>query len=270
MIDENKFSTQFLTDLKNKIFNLSIRMLSDVQVAEDATQDILIKIINQINTLKDENKFTSWALAIAKNHLLNVVKRNNRFKYISFEVMEKDCNLPMEAFCVSDISDYEKNKLLAELKISCSQAMLMCLSSEERFIYILSLMFQLNSKDGGSIMGITPDNYRQKLHRIILKLKNFIEGNCGLVNKEAICKCNKRISYALLNKRISKENPEYVNEKYFSDEIDIKSFIEMMDKYEDFSDLFTKNPMYILPEVKEMPLLNKINEYFSQKAVTDN
>lgn len=255
--------TRLLEEIKNQIFNLSIRMLSNVQLAEDATQDILLKIINQIDTLKDENKFEPWALTIAKNYLLNVIKEDSRFKRISFEVMEKDCNIPMNEFYLNDIPDLDKNKMLIELKISCSQAMLMCLSKEERYIYILSSMFELNSVNGSAIMEITPDNYRQKLHRAKLRLKNFLENNCGLINKSATCKCNKRLDYAISNGRISKERLTFTEEKYLSDEMNIKSFIEMMEKYEDYSDVFTQNPQYVMPEEKALPLLREINKHFS-------
>ncbi len=255
--------TRLLEEIKNQIFNLSIRMLSNVQLAEDATQDILLKIINQIDALKDENKFKPWALTIAKNYLLNVIKEDSRFKRISFEVMEKDCNIPMNEFYLNDIPNLDKNKMLIELKISCSQAMLMCLSKEERYIYILSSMFELNSVNGSAIMEITPDNYRQKLHRAKLRLKNFLENNCGLINKSATCKCNKRLDYAISNGRISKERLTFTEEKYLSDEMNIKSFIEIMEKYEDYSDVFTQNPQYVMPEEKALPLLREINKHFS-------
>lgn len=255
--------TKLLNEVKNQVFNLSIRMLSNVQLAEDATQDILLKIISQIDTLKDKNKFKPWALIIAKNHLLNVIKEDSRFQYISFEIMEKDCNIPMDEFILYDTPDFDKNKMLVELKISCSQAMLMCLSKEERCIYILSSMFGLNSVDGSGIMEITPDNFRQKLHRTKLKLKNFLENNCGLINKLATCKCNKRLDFAISNGRISKDRFTFTDENYLSSQMDIMSFIEMMEKYEDYSDVFMQNPQYAMPNEMTLPLLKEINKYFS-------
>ena len=76
-------------------------------------------------------------------------------------------------------------------------------------------MFGLNSVDGSEIMEITPDNFRQKLHRTKLKLKNFLENNCGLINKSATCKCNKRLDFAISNGRISKDRFTFTDENYF-------------------------------------------------------
>jgi hypothetical protein len=141
--------------------------------------------------------------------------------------------------------------------------MLMCLSKEERYIYILTSMFGLNSVDGSAIMEITPENYRQKLHRTKSKLKNFLENNCGLINKSATCKCRKRLDYALSNGRISKKGLVFTEEKYLPDEMNIEFFIDMMEKYEDYSDVFTQNPKYVMQEETRLPLLREINKHFS-------
>jgi RNA polymerase sigma factor (sigma-70 family) len=264
MIKRNKEELiRLLNGIKDQIFNLSARMLSDVQSAEDATQDIFLKIFNQIGTLKDKAKFKPWALTVAKNHLLNVVKEDARFQHISFDIMEHDCSISLSNSCLTDVADMEKDKMLAELKISCSQAMLMCLTKEERFIYILSSMFELNSIDGGTIMEISPDTYRQKLHRARTKLKNFLEKNCGLINKSATCQCRKRLDYAFSKGRISKDKLDFTAEKYIPGDMNIPAFIEMMENYEDYSDIFKQNPQYAMPEETRLSLLEKINKHFS-------
>jgi RNA polymerase sigma factor (sigma-70 family) len=253
---------QLLDEIKHPVFNLSVRMLSDIPLAEDATQDILLKIFSQINTLKESSKFKPWALTIAKNHLLNVIKADTRFQFISFEVMEKDCNLPMPEISPNSAIEPEKERMLAELKISCSMAMLMCLAKDERFVYILSSMFGLNSVDGSEIMETSPDNYRQKLHRAKSKLKNFLENNCGLISPNATCKCRKRLDYALQMNRISNERPMFSSGQFLESGISISAFIEMMEKYEDYSDIFKQNPHYVLPEETGLLLLEKINNHF--------
>jgi RNA polymerase sigma factor, sigma-70 family len=258
----NEEIDQLLNEVQDPIFNLSVRMLSDMEQAKDASQDILLKIYNEIATLHDTSKFMSWALKIAKNHLLNELKRNNRFQHISFDIMENDCNIQLPETETDNLPDPEKDIMLAELKISCSQAMLMCLSHEERLIYILSSMFGLNSTDGSSIVEITSEAYRQKLHRAKSKLKNFLENNCGLINKAATCKCRKRLNYALSNGRISRGKQNFTSELYLPNEMDVSAFIKMMESYEDYSDTFKHTPYYVIPEEEKVILLEKVGNYF--------
>ncbi|MBP1640499.1 MAG: polymerase sigma factor, sigma-70 family [Bacteroidetes bacterium] len=237
-------------------------MLSDMEQAKDASQDILLKIYNEIATLHDASKFMSWSLKIAKNHLLNEIKRNNRFQHISFDIMEQDCNIRLPEIETDQLPDPEKDILLAELKISCSQAMLMCLSHEERLIYIFSSMFGLNSTDGSSILEIAPEAYRQKLHRAKSKLKNFLENNCGLINKAATCKCRKRLNHALSNGRISRKKQDFTSERYLPNAMNVSAFIKVMESYEDYSDTFKHTPYYIIPEEEKVILLEKVGNYF--------
>jgi RNA polymerase sigma factor (sigma-70 family) len=258
----NKEIDQLLNEVQDPIFNLSVRMLSDMEQAKDASQDILLKIYAGIATLHDTSKFIPWALKIAKNHLLNELKKNNRFQYISFDIMEQDCNIRLPENESNNVPDPEQDIMLAELKISCSQAMLMCLSHEERLIYILSSMFGLSSTDGSAIVEITPEAYRQKLHRAKSKLKNFLENNCGLINKAATCKCRKRLNYALSNGRIARGKQNFTSEFYLPNEMDISAFIKMMESYEDYSDTFKHTPYYVISEDEKVNLLDKVNIFF--------
>lgn len=245
--------TSEINNVRNKIFNLSVRFLSDFQAAEDASQDILVKIVKNYDTLKDKQKFYAWALRIASNHLINLKNENDKFRYLSYDIMEQDCGLEMSPISENHYTSEESDRLLAELKISCTNAMLMCLSKDERIIYVLSSFFNINSSLGGEIMEISPDNYRQKLSRAKTKLKNFLEKNCGLVNAEATCKCRKRLQYAEESHRIDKENPIFTSKKYLANDFDIQSFISEMEKMEDYSDVFRNNPEYLMPdEIKDI------------------
>lgn len=238
---------QQILNLQNRIFNISLRYICDFAVAEDAVQDIMLKIMKNFNTLREKEKFIPWALTITANHLKNLKKELNKFHFMNFDIMEKDCSINMPDNTPSEFEEFEKEQLLAELKISCSQAMLMCLSDQERLIYILSSMFGFNSKTGGEILEISSDNFRQKLSRIKRKMKSFLEKNCGLVNSSSVCKCNKRISYAVESKRIFRNSFQFTSSKYLPPEFEIKQFVKQMDEIEDFMDVFNHNPEYYLP-----------------------
>jgi RNA polymerase sigma factor (sigma-70 family) len=252
-----------IDQVKDQIFNLSVRMLSNFEDAEDATQDILCKVIRHYHTLKDKDKLEAWASRIAKNHLINKKKEDSRFKYLSFEVMEQDCGMPMDERANDALSMEEQDRLLAELKISCSQAMLMCLSKEERFVYVLSSMFEVNSVVGAEVLEMTPEAFRQKLSRAKSKLKNFLERNCGLVNPSATCQCRKRLQYALDSHRISKDVSVFCSGRYLVEPLRVNAFTQAMERFEDWSDVFKTNPDYRLPDERKQCILKAAFEKIS-------
>src|SRR5271156_6740180 len=66
------------------IFNLALRMIWRRTVAEDATQEILIKAVTKLSTFAGNSAFRTWLYRIAVNHLLNVRKSEMEEKAMTF------------------------------------------------------------------------------------------------------------------------------------------------------------------------------------------
>ncbi len=53
--------------------------------AEDASQEILLKIITHLGTFRGESAFSTWMYRVAANHLLTIRKRRAENEAMSFE-----------------------------------------------------------------------------------------------------------------------------------------------------------------------------------------
>jgi hypothetical protein len=82
--------------------------------------------------------------------------------------------------------------IVNEVKVSCMSGMLLCLDREQRLIYILGVIFQVTDKVASEILGISRDNYRQKLSRARKHMYNFMYDKCGLMDKKNPCRCEKK------------------------------------------------------------------------------
>ena len=72
-------------DIQDLVFNLSLRMLGMVADAEDASQEILIKVMTHLSSFRRESSFSTWVFRIAVNHLKDY-KKNMFSRYpLSFE-----------------------------------------------------------------------------------------------------------------------------------------------------------------------------------------
>ena len=60
--------------VQDMVFNLSLRMLGTFADAEDAAQDILLKMITHLSSFRGESAFTTWVFRIAVNHLKDYKK----------------------------------------------------------------------------------------------------------------------------------------------------------------------------------------------------
>jgi hypothetical protein len=79
-----------------------------------------------------------------------------------------------------------------ELRVRCTTGMLMCLDREPRITFILGAIFNVNHLVGGEVMGVSPGNFRVRLHRARGDLYQWMNRRCGLVNTANPCRCHKK------------------------------------------------------------------------------
>lgn len=226
-----------ITGVQDMVFNLSLRMLGTFADAEDAAQDILLKMITHLSSFRGDSAFTTWVFRIAVNHLKNYKKHMFARYPLSFEYYGND----IENGKIENIPDLtqnvEKEILAEELKMSCTNVMLQCLDTESRCIFILGTMFKLDSRIAGDILEITPEAYRQRLSRIRRKMADFLGEYCGEYGGGK-CRCKDRVNYAIQSHRLNPLQLDYMSaaEIPVQTMIDVKNAMEEIDGLsQDFS-----------------------------------
>ena len=229
---DKKALETLVTSVQDMVFNLSLRMLGTFADAEDATQDILLKMITHLSSFRGDSSFTTWVFSIAVNHLKNYKKHMFARRPLSFEYYGDD----IENGKIQDVpdltQDVEKDILAEELKMSCTNVMLQCLDMESRCTFILGTMFKLDSRIAGEILEMTPEAYRQRLSRIRKKMADFLGQYCGEYGSGR-CKCKERVNYAIQNHRINPLQLDYTT----ATEISIQTMMDVKNAMEDIDDL---------------------------------
>ncbi len=234
---DKKALETLVTGVQDIVFNLSLRMLGAFADAEDATQDILLKMITHLSSFRGDSSFTTWVFSIAVNHLKNYKKHMFARYPLSFEYYGDD----IENGKIQDVPDLtqnvEKDILAEELKMSCTNVMLQCLDTESRCIFILGTMFRVDSRIAGDLLGLTPEAYRQRLSRIRKKMADFLRQYCGEYGSGK-CKCKDRVNYAIQSRRLNPLQLDYMTATEISPEtiMDVKNAMEDIDDLsQDFS-----------------------------------
>jgi RNA polymerase sigma factor (sigma-70 family) len=197
-----------IRDIQPGIFNLSMRFLSIREDAEDATQEILVKVITNIGRFEGKSKFSTWTYRIAVNHLLNI-KKSRLEQELNFSAFGEDIARGLEPADPYHLPD--KDLLAEEVKIGCTLGMLLCLDRNLRIAYIIGEIFELSSQEAAEVLDITPENFRKRYSMARQTLQHFMHSWCGLVKKENNCRCQKRINYAMANGRVDKKKLNYVS-----------------------------------------------------------
>src|SRR6266849_3939715 len=185
--------------LQDRIYNLALRMLWHPSDAEDATQEILLKVITRLRQFRQESTFMTWVYQIATNHLFTTRRRRAEttpltFAFIGDELEAVEAERA-QAHPVLEIQEgVEQELLLKELQLRCTLGMLLCLDREHRLAYILSEVFEVSSAQGASILTISESAFRKRISRARARLRRFMEPNCRLVGESQECHCVRQLN----------------------------------------------------------------------------
>lgn len=226
---------ELLNAAQDDVFNLSLRMLGNVTDAEDASQEIMIRVMTNLASFRQESAFSTWVFRIAVNHLHNYRKGMFAHAVFSWEMYGEDIASGREKG-VPDLSEGVDRALLEEeLKYACTNVMLQCFALEDRAVYILGTMFKLDSRAAGEILQMTPEAYRQRLSRLRRRMSEFLQAYCGLSG--GVCQCKRRVDHAIATHRLTPKRLEYTT-------LAVKQYTQAMEKMDELSGVFEKLPLY--------------------------
>jgi RNA polymerase sigma factor (sigma-70 family) len=188
---DKKALEDLVLKIQDKIFGLTLRMLYNPSDAEDAAQEILLKIITRLSTFRGESAFTTWMYRVAVNHLLTLRRRQPELEAVSFEEYEKSLELDSPVDWQELSSSALQQIYVEEIMISCLQGLLLCLDREHRLAYLLVEVFDVSSEQGAAILEITPTAFRKRLSRARERIQDFLKRNCGLINPDNPCSCQR-------------------------------------------------------------------------------
>jgi RNA polymerase sigma factor (sigma-70 family) len=175
------------------IYNLALRMVYLPQDADDATQEILVKVVTKLSTFEGRSRVRTWLYRIAVNHLLNMKRTRADEAEWTFERYGRgldsapDLDLPDRSTVPADVQ-----LLVDEARIGCSMGMLLCLDRPQRLAYVLGEIFGAPDAVGAELLGVSREAFRQRLSRARKDLHQFMDGKCGLVNTANPCRCAKK------------------------------------------------------------------------------
>ena len=225
------------------IYNIALKMIGNVQDAQDITQEVLIKIITKLSQFKKESNFRTWVYRITFNHFLQMKKTPSELATISFENVGNKLDLiPYQA--LSELEEAEMRLEIEETKLTCMNGMLLCLEREQRLIFILGEVFNVNHNLGASLLNISKDNFRQKLSRARKDIYNFMNNKCGLLRKENPCRCAGKTKGFIQVGKVNPDNLQF-NKDYLKN-IQVVAGLKT-DEFDDFltehyADIYQKHP----------------------------
>ncbi len=152
-----------ILSLKDKIYRLSLFMFSNTLEAEDATQEVLIKLWNKRMELKHVENMQAFVLRTAKNYCLDKLRANKKDK-------EDD---------ISDFDFEEKTDLSKKIEqqdlIEHIKNMINLLPDTQRIVITLRDIEGLEFEEIEEITGLTDNAIKVNLSRARKKIRDSFQ-----------------------------------------------------------------------------------------------
>ena len=238
------------------IYNIAARMLYHPQDAEDATQEILIKVLTRLSSFEGRSSFRTWLYRIVVNHVLNMKRGRVELQHASIDFASYGAAL--DATPDLELPDpkgtsVENDLLVTEAMISCTSGMLLCLDREQRLTFILGAIFDVSDTVAAEVLEITPDNFRQRLARARRDLRNFMNDKCGLVNQANPCRCAKKTRAFIEAGYVDPENLLFVRERIGEVREAVPKVHEALSTMDEkCAEIFRGHPFYKAPDLAPM------------------
>jgi RNA polymerase sigma factor (sigma-70 family) len=240
---------EIVRKIQDKVYGLALRMLYHPADAEDATQEILIKIITHLDSFEQRSSFFTWAYRIASNHLLTTKKRMAETYNYTFEIYEQMLEKRASYLRLDNVNPAEMGLMVEEMKLTCTQGLLLCLSREVRLAFILGEVFGATTREGAEILDISMDAYRKRLSRGRKLIRNFMIKNCGLINSSNICQCVEAIKLHIKMRTIDPDRPLFITHpSHNCQKTQDNQYFKELDELGRVTAVFRSHPEYAAPE----------------------
>ncbi|MBN2352539.1 MAG: RNA polymerase sigma factor [Spirochaetales bacterium] len=152
------------------LFSLSLRMLGGREDAEEAVQEIFLKVFASLRSFKLEKRFLPWIYTIALNHLRTSFKKRSRRRRVETVLPHEDLAArPGDGDRVGP----EHRLFLAQAEAAAGRALLR-IRHEYRAVFILRALEGLSVSEIATIMGIPEGTVKTFFRRARQNLAELI------------------------------------------------------------------------------------------------
>lgn len=179
--------------LEAPVFQLCLRMLGDVRDAEDAAQDVLVKVVTNLSAFEGRSALSTWVHRITVRHVLSVKQSRAEVRALDEDALSALLDQGLAFAATQPPPSPEDRVLVNEVRLGCTQGMLMMLSREERLALVLVELLGCDGAEAAALLEVSHDAFRQRLARARGRLGAFLQAKCGVVNESAACRCEPQV-----------------------------------------------------------------------------
>lgn len=167
--DKRAFA-ELLDQNSNQIYRLALKMVGNVQDAEDILQETFIKAYNNIDTFEGRAKVSTWLYRIAVNQSLMTIRKRKRDEVLLDPEVETQNGESLPRQIVDWCCLPEKELMSNETHLHIEEA-IKTLSDSNRAAFLLRDVEGLSTQDAAEALDISESALKVRLMRARMQLR---------------------------------------------------------------------------------------------------
>lgn len=173
--DERAFR-ELLELHRDRVFNITYRMLGNRSEAEDVSQEVFITVFKTIDSFREESKFSTWLYRVAVNHTKNRIKYLARRHDRDRDELDETSSQANGAVTGAPARAPQPDKALASAQMEALlQEAIDSLDEDQRAVVILRDVEDLSIEEICEITGLPDGTVKSRLHRARLVLRKKMQ-----------------------------------------------------------------------------------------------
>ena len=183
--DPIRRSTQSFADHRAMIYRYVLGILRDPPVAEDLTQETLLRAHRKLTTLDDPDKLVPWLYRIATNVCHDRFRQASRHREtVSLDTDAEDLSEDSPVRILNDPAP-RLDKVMEQTEMSaCVQEYLAGLPDSHRAVILLHDSEGLTNPEIATMLGVSLATVKIRLHRARGKLRDALARACAFSTDE--------------------------------------------------------------------------------------
>jgi RNA polymerase sigma-70 factor (ECF subfamily) len=175
--DEAAFR-ELVAEHRDRVFNLTYRMLGNKAEAEDVAQEVFIAVFKTLDQFREESKLSTWIYRVAVNHCKNRIKYLARRHQRSHDELDETQLAPGDGAAMTGPPSAPRrpDKAVEGQQLEeIMRAAIAELEEDHRVLVVLRDVEELSIEEICEITGLPDGTVKSRLHRARLALRKKIQ-----------------------------------------------------------------------------------------------
>ena len=152
---ESRYFDKLYVKYSGKVFSKCISLLKNEALAQDATQDIFLKIFLNLAKFGGKSKFSTWIYSITYNYCIDLIRKGKKEKKIFSEDIEK----------APDLAEDVPDSAILEMEVKKLKIVLEKIPVGDKAVLLMKYQDDMSIKEISSTLDKSESAIKMKIKR---------------------------------------------------------------------------------------------------------